>query len=82
MKQKDIALIIIVAFISAVASIVLSKVLITTPKNRQQKVEVVDKIDSSFPTPNKKYFNSNSINPTEIIRIQNNNNTQPFHPGQ
>ena len=78
MKQKDIVLIIVVVFISAVFSLVVSSVLISSPKNRQQKVEVVDPITSDFKTPDSKYFNANSIDPTKLIQIGDSNNPQPF----
>ena len=44
MKQKDIAVILVVAVVSAAISFGLSRVLFAPPANRQQKVEVVDAI--------------------------------------
>jgi hypothetical protein len=83
MKQKDLALIIVVVFISAVFSLILSKQTIGSPKNRQTPVEVVHKISDSFQLPDKKYFNDNSIDPTQIIQIGNdNNNPAPFNSTQ
>jgi hypothetical protein len=81
MKQKDIVLIIVVVFISGVVSLVLSNMLISSPKNRQEKVEVVEPISAEFDTPKKddKYFNSQAIDPTQIIRIGDSNNQQPFN---
>lgn len=78
MKQKDVALIIVIAFISAVISFVVSDKIFITPANRQQEVEVVDKIEPSFQTPEAKYFNSNSIDPTETPSIGVDNNQNPF----
>lgn len=78
MKQKDIALIIVVAVISAIVSFIVSGKIFVTPANRQQKVEVVDKIDSDFTQPDSKYFNSSSVNPTQLVTIGNNNNQNPF----
>lgn len=82
MKQKDIMLIIVVAFISAVISITASKILISPAKNRQQKVEVVEPISASFNQPDKKYFNDQSVDPTQLITIGNNTNPQPFNGAQ
>jgi hypothetical protein len=79
MKQKDIALILVVVFISAVASFVVSNMIFASPSNRQQQVEVVDSITSAFTTPDVRYFNNNSIDPTQLIQIGNNNNTNPFN---
>ncbi|MGH7195204.1 MAG: hypothetical protein ACREGA_00280 [Candidatus Saccharimonadales bacterium] len=78
MKQKDIVTIIIAVAVSAVISIFVAKFLFNTPKNRQQKVEVVPSISENFPTPDTKYFNQKSINPTQLIKIGNNNNLTPF----
>ncbi len=75
MKQKDVALIIAISAVSAVLALVISSVTIGTPKNRQQKAEVVEKITSDFPTPDQKYFNDQSIDPTQIIRIGDGTNT-------
>jgi len=79
MKQKDIALIIIIAFFSAVASFFVSNKLFVTPDNRAQKVESVDKIDATFQTPDKAYFNSNSINPTQSSQVGADSNQNPFN---
>lgn len=78
MKQKDWVLIIVVVFISGVMSFLVSSLLISNPKNRHQKVEIVEKISSTFPEPDKKYFNSNSNDPTQLIRIGDNSNNTPF----
>jgi len=79
MKQKDIAMIIVIAAVSAIISLVVSRLLFTTPHNQQQRVEVVPAITASFPNPDSRYFNSNSIDPTQLIQIGNNNNTNPFN---
>ena len=79
MKQKDIALIIVVAFVSAIMSVVISGKIFAPPKNRQQKVAAVQAISTDFPKPDSKYFNSSSIDPTQLIQITNNANTAPFN---
>ena len=79
MKQKDIALIAVIAIISAVVSFLVSNKLFVTPSNRQQQVEVVDPINASFQQPDKKYFNSNSIDPTQEPQIGSDNNQNPFN---
>jgi hypothetical protein len=79
MKQKDILLIAVVIIISTVVSVLLCNKLISSPKNRHQKVEVVDPISAEFKQPDAKYFNSNSIDPTQTIQIGGNNNPQPFN---
>jgi hypothetical protein len=78
-KQKDIAMIIVIAFISGVISLVVSQFLFTPKSNRQQKVEVVPAITASFPSPDNHYFNNSSVDPTQLIQIGNNNNANPFN---
>jgi hypothetical protein len=78
MKQKDIALIIVIAFISAIISFIASDKIFVTPANRQQEVEVVDVINPKFQIPSSKYFNSNSIDPTQESQIGSGNNQNPF----
>lgn len=78
MKQKDVALIIIIAFISALISLFVSKAIFAPPKNRQQPVEVVQPITADFPAPDTHYFNSNAFDPTQPITISQNANPDPF----
>jgi hypothetical protein len=73
MKQKDVALIIVMAFISAILSLVVSRFVFSAPQNRQQKAEVVDVIEPQFSTPPPKYFNANSVDPAQPISIGANN---------
>ncbi len=79
MKRKDIVLIIVVVFVSGVFSLVISNYLFAAPEKRQEEVEVVEPITAEFTTPDKKYFNAESINPTRIITVGSNNNQQPFN---
>lgn len=78
MKQKDIALIAVVVFISVVLSLVVSKFVLVSATNRQQKVQVVEPISSNFPTLDSRYFNAQAVDPTKIITIGSNNNPDPF----
>lgn len=78
MKQKDIALIIVLVAISAVISFLLSGWLFATPEDRQQEVEKVDVITSDFEQPDNKYFNASSVNPTQNIKIGPGENPNPF----
>lgn len=78
MKQKDVALILVIAFFGAILSFVTSRLLLGSPGDRKEEVEVVQAISADFPTPDQRYFNSKSINPTQLIEIGNNNNTDPF----
>lgn len=78
MKQKDIALIAVVIILSAVISLFVSKAIFVSPSSRQQQVEVVQPISADFPQPDSHYFNSNAFDPTRLITIGQNNNTNPF----
>jgi len=78
MKQKDLTLIIAVIITSAIFSLIISNIFISTPKNRQEKVEVTGKITTDFPEVDKKFFNENSIDPTLLIQIGSNDNQKPF----
>lgn len=79
MKQKDIALIIFIAGMSGIISYAVSHVIFATPANRQQRVAVVDPINTSFPTPDTKFFNSQSIDPAKLIEVESGNNSNPFN---
>lgn len=79
MKQKDLALIAAVVVFSVIVSLVVSKILIAPPKNRQQRVEVVQAIDDTFNTPDSRYFNSNALDPTLLIQIGDSTNPTPFN---
>jgi hypothetical protein len=78
MKQKDIALIAIIIFISAIISIFVSKSVFVKPANRQQQVEIVQAITSDFSQPDSRYFNDKAFDPTKTITIGNNSNPDPF----
>lgn len=80
MKQKDIALILVIVFISAVLSLVVSRFMFSSPQSREQTAEKVDVITAEFTQPSRRYFNVESVNPTQQIQIGNNNNPNPFNP--
>lgn len=78
MKQKDIALIIIVVFISAVISYFVSNALFGSPGSKETQVEVVQPIASDFVKPDPRYFNKDSLDPTQLIQIGGPGNPQPL----
>ena len=81
-KQKDIALILIMVFVSAVVAILVSKFVFAKPADREQTAEIVDVISPDFAQPPSKYFNSDSVNPTQQIEIGNSSNPNPFNKKQ
>ena len=78
MKQKDIVLIIVVVFFAAVVSLLLTKAVFVTDKDRNVSVEEIDPISSEFKQPDTAVFNNNAINPTQLIQIGDNANSTPF----
>jgi len=79
MKQTDIAMIILIAAISLVASYFIGNAVINSPDSRSTEVEIATPISAEFPEPSKKIFNDNSINPTEKIEIGEANKDKPFN---
>jgi hypothetical protein len=82
MKQQDIALIVVIAFIAAVVAFFVSSKVFVTPANRQQQVKIVNVIDSNFQSASNKYFNKSSIDPYQEVKTGSNNNQHPFNSGQ
>jgi hypothetical protein len=78
MKQKDMAMIIVVAAISVVFSIILSNVVLSGVSAKEQQAETVEPISAAFQQPDTRYFNANSIDPTQIIKIGDGSNQSPF----
>jgi hypothetical protein len=81
MKQKDLPIIIIVVFISAVLSFFVSKALFASGSSHQQQVDIAQSISATFPAPDATYFNSSAVDPTQLIQVGTNNNTNPFNGG-
>jgi hypothetical protein len=79
MKQKDIVLVIVMVFISAVISLLVSRWIFSSPQNRKQTAESVDVISADFTSPSLKYFNADSVNPTQQIQIGDSANPNPFN---
>lgn len=77
MKQQDIAIIIVIVFITGVVSLFVSNIFIG-PGERNEEAAIVEPISTEFDEPNERYFNDQSINPTQIIRIQEGQNPDPF----
>jgi len=78
MKQKDIAVIVAVTLFAAIASFFIANKVFVTAKNRQQTSPVVDVITSTMASPDKRFFNSDSINPTRNSSTTGTNQT-PFN---
>ena len=81
MKQQDVALILVIAFVSGIASFFLSGLLFSGG-GKEQTVSKVDNITTEFTLPNEKYINRDSINPAPAITIGDSNNNNPFNGNQ
>lgn len=78
MKQKDIAVIIAVAFFAAVISLLLTQTLFVSKDKKELTAQKVQPLSSEFNQPDNTVFNENAINPTQLIQIGDSNNSQPF----
>lgn len=78
MKQQDIAMIIVVIFVSAGLSVLVTRTVFTPKHSKQLTVETVTPINAQFNEPDKAVFNSNAINPTQLIQIGDGNNSSQF----
>lgn len=79
MKTKDWITIAVIVVFSTVLSFVICNALIGGKKIGHQKVEVVSPITDEFNLPDQKYFNKDSVNPTQLIQIGNDTNQTPFN---
>lgn len=85
MKQKDLVTLIIIAFITAIFSFVLSSVLFKIPVGRATKVaSAASSVSTNFPDikndPNyNTIFNTNSLDPAVPVQVGTNPNSQPFN---
>jgi hypothetical protein len=77
MKQKDILLIGVVIFISALVSFFVTQALFGGKKGQLQ-AETVQPITASFPAIDSRYINAQSIDPVKLISISKSDNSQPF----
>ncbi|HVI60767.1 MAG TPA: hypothetical protein VM535_01280 [Candidatus Saccharimonadales bacterium] len=78
MKQKDILIIVVIVFFSAIVSFLVSRLIFVAPQNRQQSVEVVQPITADFDKPDSRYFNDQAFDPAQPITIEQNANPNPF----
>ncbi len=67
MKKNDIAVIILIVAIAGVISYFIADAVIGSPVNDPVEVEQVTPIAESFPAPDSRVFNQNSVDPTVEI---------------
>ena len=84
MKNKNLAIIIAVVVISIIISAIIAGAIFTSPKNRRDKVPVVQVINSNFPDATNdsaytSFFNDKALAPTQLIQIGTSQNETPFN---
>jgi hypothetical protein len=77
MKQNSVISLVIIAVAAGIISLIASKYLVISSAQQQSAV-VVPVITANFPTPSSTYFNSQSIDPTQLIQIGTTTNSNPF----
>ena len=82
MKSKDITTLILIGIISAIASVVISSKVFVTPTSRQQNVESVPIIETSFPDAKvRPYLSSSNVDPVVHIQIGGQQGSNTFSSG-
>jgi len=77
LKQSEIATIILVAALALGASFFIANAVIS-PGERKQDVLSVQAIDTNFPEIDESIFPKDGLNPTQQVRIGENNPDAPF----
>lgn len=77
MKQRDIALIVMIVVIAAIFSLIVSRSLFGGDRAKQE-VERVQSITQVFNEPDPRYFNAEAFNPTKKITIGDSTSDDPF----
>lgn len=78
MKRKDLIVIGVTVFVAGLVSYFICSKFLFSGSSHNQTVEVVEAITSDFSLPDKTIFNSDAIDPTQLIQIGPNSNDQPF----
>jgi ABC-type uncharacterized transport system permease subunit len=83
MKQKDIIVLVAIAFFAMIISSILANAIFSSSKHRNLKVPVVQVISSDFPQVSsddslKSIFNDQALDPTQLIKIGTSQNQAPF----
>ncbi len=71
MKNTDIAMVILIAAISVVASYLIGNAILGDPNNRVENISYMDPISSDIEQPDLETFNPYTLNPTVEIYVGN-----------
>ncbi len=75
MKKTDVAMIILIAALSAGIAYFVAQGVFGSMSSQSVKVKTIDAITSNVQTPDKKIFNTNAINPSVGVNINNTGTT-------
>jgi hypothetical protein len=78
MKKQDIAIIILIVAISALAAYLIGRAVVGDPQQQSVQVPTVEAISTNVEEPDSRVFNDDAINPTVEINIGDSSNEQPF----
>lgn len=78
MKKQDIAIIILIVAISALAAYLIGRAIVGDPDQQAVQVPTVEAISTTVEEPDSRVFNDDAINPTVEINIGDSSNRQPF----
>ncbi len=79
MKKNDIAIIVGVAIVAGIFSYAVASFIFGGDKQYKLDAPEVQAITADFQSPDKKYFNKESLDLTKDITVQINTNNQPFN---
>ncbi len=77
-KQQDIIAIVVAVVAGILVAYIVDKYVLSNASSKNIQVDVVPTITTDFNKPPSKYFNSQAVDPTQIINISPNNSQQPF----
>lgn len=69
MKKTDIAMIVLIASVSILIAFFVTKAIFGGASADSQKVQTIDRIDSSITDPDPAIFNKDAINPAVEVQV-------------
>jgi capsular polysaccharide biosynthesis protein len=83
MKRREIIMVVIIGFFTAIIAFLLSTIIFKSPQHRSTKVPVAGSIDTNFPdirhdSNYNTIFNDKALDPAVPLNASTNPNNQPF----
>lgn len=87
MKRQDIIALVAVAVVAGLASLLITGVIFSIPKNRKSEVPVVQPIPTAMPDIKndptyQAFLNTSALDLTQPVQIGNSQNASPFNSSQ